>query len=198
MGPSGGGTGGMGPSGGGTGSMGPSGGGTGSMGPSGGGTAGMGPGGGGTAGMGPGGGGTAGMGPSGGGTAGMGTGGSGAGGADPNAIPPTFETLELIIMALGCDGSDCHGGNEFNPLSLVRDDSLYMNVTTFVSAKCENLPLVDPGNPDGSALIRVMTGPCGDLRQMPDGCIPGEGGGCVPDDYIAAVAQWITDGAPEE
>jgi hypothetical protein len=33
---------------------------------------------------------------------------------------------------------------------------------------------------------------------MPAGCIPGEGGGCVPDAYVTAIEQWVADGAPEE
>jgi hypothetical protein len=153
----------------------------------------MGPSGGGT-GTGGTGGGTGVAAPSSGGAGTMGNGGSGGGG---DAIPPTFATLQLVIMALGCDGSDCHSGSEFNPLDLVRDQDLYMNLTTTIAEKCENLPIVDPGNPDGSALMKVITGPCGDLPQMPAGCVPGEGGGCVPPEYIAAIEQWITDGAPE-
>lgn len=140
-----------------------------------------------------------------GGGSGSGMGGSGAGGAEPSGIPPTFETFKLIIQEYQCIGSDCHGGNEFNPLNLVRDDGLYERITTFVSTKCEDLPFIDPGNPEGSALMRVITGPCGNLMQavpgapvMPPGCTPGEGGGCIPPEHVAPVEEWIRLGAPEE
>jgi hypothetical protein len=127
-------------------------------------------------------------------------GGSGAGGAEPSGIPPTFETFKLVLQQYGCVGSDCHGGNEFNPLNLALDDGLYERITTFVSTKCENLPFIDPGNPEGSALFRSITGPCGMISQMPDDCIAEdiEGGGCVRPDHVAPVEEWIRLGAPEE
>lgn len=132
--------------------------------------------------------------------AGMGgaMGGGGAGGEPGSGIDPSLDTLRLVIMSLGCNGADCHGGNEFNPLDLQLNDELYTNLTESVSDGCEGLPIVDPGNPDGSALIRILRGPCGSIPQMPAGCTPGEGGGCVPDDYIDAIEEWVALGAPEE
>jgi hypothetical protein len=131
------------------------------------------------------------------GTEGGGSGG-GASGETASGIPATLETFRQIVSFYGCFGADCHGGNEFNPLDLRLDDDLYEDLTTTISTECDNLPIVDPGNPEGSALIRLLRGPCGATGQMPAGCIPGEGGGCLRDAEFAAVEQWIADGAPPE
>jgi hypothetical protein len=121
----------------------------------------------------------------------------GTGPVDPG-VAASFETLKEVIRGLGCFGSDCHGGNEFNPLDLQIDEELYMRLIEGTSMECDGLPYIDPGNPDGSALIRLINGPCGMTGQMPAGCTPGEGGGCVPDAYIEALEQWVANGAQEE
>jgi len=56
-------------------------------------------------------------------------------------------------------------------------------------SKCEDLPLVNPGNPDGSALVKVLEGECAKVPQMPLDCIPGEFGTCVPEEYSQAITQ---------
>lgn len=114
-------------------------------------------------------------------------------------IEASLDTLRLVIMALGCNGSDCHGGSEANPLDLRLNEDLYTNLTTSASIECDNLPIVDPGNAEGSALIRLLKGPCGETPRMPAGCFENEfENNCVPDDYIAAIEQWVADGAPPE
>lgn len=57
------------------------------------------------------------------------------------------------------------------------------------------MKLVDPGKPAQSALVKILSGPCGMTPRMPYGC-SAEAGDCIPDDYIAAVARWIANGAP--
>jgi hypothetical protein len=152
------------------------------------------------------------------GTAGMGSGGSTAGGSGGGASDamggmgaiamggapatmdgpaPTLATLEEVIVFFGCNGACCHGGNaEITPLDLRIGDDLLENLTTTVSAKCDNLPVVAPGNPEGSALIRLLKGECGGIQRMPAGCFETEAeNNCTPDDYIAAIEQWVRDGA---
>ena len=122
------------------------------------------------------------------------TGGSGGGGG--LMYPPTFETVKAILQSnYGCSGADCHGGNDHN-VSLLVNSQLYTTLTTFVS-KCESLPLVTPGMPAQSALLKILKGPCGPIRQMPDGCVGGEFGNCLQPEEIAPVEQWILMGAPQ-
>jgi hypothetical protein len=122
------------------------------------------------------------------------SGGSGGGGG--LLYPPTFETVKAILQSnYGCSGADCHGGNDHN-VSLLVNSQLYMTLTTFIS-KCESLPLVTPGMPAQSALLKILNGPCGPIRQMPDGCTGGDFGNCLKPEEIAPVEQWILMGAPQ-
>ena len=108
----------------------------------------------------------------------------------------TFETFQFIVEATPCNGSDCHGhpGNDLNLIPT--GDELYEILTTTVAEKCENLPVVNPGDPENSALVRLLKGPCGELPQMPDGCIQDQGS-CLPPQYVKAVEDWIAAGAPK-
>ncbi len=45
-------------------------------------------------------------------------------------------------------------------LPLNDDQKLYTNLTTYVSNACNN-KLVTPGNPAQSALVTILSGPCG-------------------------------------
>lgn len=85
---------------------------------------------------------------------------------------------------------------------LVVSDQLYTELTTHISVACGNIPLIAPGNPEQSALVKIIKGPCGvppnDIPRMPNGCIVDEfSNTCVPDDYIAAIEQWVRNGAPQ-
>ena len=83
---------------------------------------------------------------------------------------------------------------------MVADDpNLYTNITTHIS-ECENLPVVNPGKPQESALVKLINGPCGELPQMPNGCVatPGPEYTCLPQNYIDALTQWVANGAPQQ
>lgn len=140
--------------------------------------------------------------------------GSGAGGASGTAagasgtgsgIPATFETVKLVFGGGGpimpCSAAPCHGVHGMEPpdrpleLPPTDDTQLHMNLTTYVSKACDDTRLVTPGDPAASALIKILRGPCGATPRMPYGCTA-EAEDCIPEEYIAAVAQWIENGAP--
>jgi len=122
---------------------------------------------------------------------------------DAGSIPPTFATVKLVLGGGGaimpCASASCHavGGNAppSNPLTLQDTPDLYANMLSYVASTCGNLKLVDPGKPDQSALITSLMGPCGVSPRMPFGC---SDVACIPDDYIAALEQWIANCAPEQ
>jgi hypothetical protein len=121
------------------------------------------------------------------------TGGSGGG----EIIPPTFDTLKLVLKSnLGCLGADCHGGGNQQAPTLTISDKLYTTLTTTMSPDCGNIPLVKPGKPDESALVKIIKGPCGSIDRMPLGCTE-QDDNCVPAEYIAAITQWVANGAPQ-
>lgn len=72
---------------------------------------------------------------------------------------------------------------------------LYETLTTWTSPKCGDRKLVDPGNPDNSAIVLSMESGCGELPRMPYGCAVE---GCQADPYLPDLRQWILDGAPQE
>jgi hypothetical protein len=124
---------------------------------------------------------------------------SSTGGMPATTRPATWDTIKLVLSGTRppCNSSICHGGNGKGSLGFPvnNDDQLYAVLTQFVATACGNTVLVVPGHPEESALVKAITGPCSDqVPRMPDGCTDADGN-CVPDDYIAAVEQWITDGA---
>jgi hypothetical protein len=133
-------------------------------------------------------------------TGGVGGAGSSAGGSGGSNIPATFDTLKFVLQGTNppCVASDCHGSGTHHPLTLAVNDQLYTTLTTHVSMRCGSIPLVTPGNPQQSALVAILKGPCGETPRMPNGCIEDEfGNTCVPDEYIAAIEQWVANGAPQ-
>jgi len=132
-------------------------------------------------------------------TAGGATAGAGAG-----AIPATFETVKLVFGGGGgvmpCSAAPCHGVNGVappdHPLELhpTDDQKLYASLMSYVSKACNNTKLVEPCNPSRSALVSILKGPCGATPRMPYGCTT-QADDCIPSEYIAAVEQWIANGA---
>jgi hypothetical protein len=125
-----------------------------------------------------------------GGSAGLAGGNSGSGGG---AIEPTFAMLKGVIKT-SCFGGVCHDLPE-HPFHLVLDDKLYTTLTTHVTKTCG--PVVKPGSPQDSALVKLLKGPCGETERMPyNKCVEDTDEGCVRPEYIAAIEQWIANGAP--
>src|SRR5690606_36934762 len=134
-------------------------------------------------------------------------------GGTPAVTEQSFATLKFGISGYRPDingaASDCHsGGHEHSdvPLRLVPDEQLYAEITTHISKKCGNIPVVNPGSPETSALVKVLRGPCEEvvppeepIPRMPYGCFENEWeNNCVEDAYIDAIEQWIANGAPEQ
>lgn len=116
---------------------------------------------------------------------------SGGGGG---AVEASFDTLKSLIP-MHCFGGLCHDLPE-NPLHLTVDDKLYTTLTTHVTKHCG--PVLKPGSPQESALIRLLKGPCGETDRMPFGkCFEDGDEGCVSPQDIAALEQWIAKGAPQ-
>src|SRR6185312_17362924 len=97
--------------------------------------------------------------------------GAAANGGNSSDIPPTFDTVKLVLGGGGgvmpCSAAPCHGVQGMAPpgrpleLPPSNDAQLYANLTNYVSAACDNTKLVKPGKPAQSALISILSGPCG-------------------------------------
>src|SRR6188768_878360 len=141
-------------------------------------------------------GGSAAGGPSAGGSAGalgvggsVGGGGASAGGAGgAGGATASFGTLKNIIQ-MSCFGGLCHDLPE-HPLQLKLDDKLYTTLTTYVTENCG--PLLKPGSPQDSAIVKLLKGPCGETPRMPlDKCSQDGDEACVTSANIALLEQWI-------
>jgi hypothetical protein len=130
-----------------------------------------------------------------------GSGGGAATGGDPSPpsapIPATWDTVKLVLSGTRPPCSGCHGmGDGGFRITLNNDSQLFKSLTTTVVKDCGNNPVVTPGDPSKSALLEIIQGDCSmKTPRMPPGCVDGDAG-CVPPDYVAAVSQWISDGAP--
>ena len=127
------------------------------------------------------------------GGAGGSSGGGGASGAGGGAIEPTFGMIKGLIQT-SCFGGVCHDLSE-HTLPLTVDDKLYTTLTTHMTKHCG--PVVKPGSPQDSALVKLLKGPCGETDRMPYGKCNQDGDeGCISPDIIAAIEKWIANGAP--
>lgn len=144
---------------------------------------------------------------------GTGTGGSGGVQCVPNGgvttPPATFATVKVAFSGnipnygavTSCVSAPCHGlGGQAppppeKPLILQDDANLYMNMMTYVAHQCGDMPLVTPGKPDQSALVKILSGPCGNVVRMPYDCMDEQ---CMPAEYLAAITQWILNCAPQQ
>ena len=119
------------------------------------------------------------------------------------SIPPTFNTVKLVLGGGGaimpCASAPCHAAGGVappgNPLSLQDTPQLYATMTSYVASDCGNMKLVNPGHPEQSALLTILKGPCGVVPRMPYMC---SGDACIPDEYVAALSQWIANCAPAQ
>lgn len=116
--------------------------------------------------------------------------------AGSSLVEASFATVRQVVVQAHCADASCHNG-EAKP-RLQDDATLHATLTGHVSEACGNLPVVTPGAPERSALIKLLKGPCGGLPRMPSGCVSGpvEEYTCLPPVYIEAIERWVKNGAP--
>lgn len=115
--------------------------------------------------------------------------GDGGDGGDDGAVEPTLASIQENVFTPIC--TQCHTGASA-PQGLRLDaDVAYAMLVNIASAEVPELLRVDPGNPDGSYIIHKLEGSQTVGERMP------LGGPYLPDDTIAAIRQWISDGAME-
>jgi hypothetical protein len=73
------------------------------------------------------------------------------------------------------------------------EDLLYERLTSYRVEHCNGIMLVQPGEPDNSAMLKVVTHGCGDFI-MPPLCEDP----CMDPATYASIAAWIKAGAPKE
>jgi hypothetical protein len=112
------------------------------------------------------------------------------------------DIIEPAVPLGGCYGADCHREGEREPILLeasgttrLSDAALYQKLMTYRTVKCGGRVLVKPCAPEDSSFYLAQTNACGDLLQMPFGCVPAYDN-CTPADKLEGLRQWIANGAP--
>ena len=120
--------------------------------------------------------------------------------ADPAAMPETEATLSAVteyVLLPGCSYTSCHGSGTAGGLRFDGED-LHGALLGHEVQGTAQMPLVDPGNPEGSWLYRKMAY-----------CEPQDGEGAVTshmpinspilldDALVALVREWIAAGAQD-
>jgi hypothetical protein len=123
------------------------------------------------------------------------------------ALEPTFTIFKAMMVASPngpCFASDCHGTSDVHPERLVleQDAGLLDRMKSHVAHNCNDLLVIQPGEPQNSALVRALNGECIDaggsaLERMPGGCNTTPDCNCFYPSWMAAIEAWITAGAPD-
>ncbi len=111
---------------------------------------------------------------------------------DPNRIDPTLSSIQANIFNLNCTFSGCHAGPNPQQGQDLSAGQAHANIVNVRSMENANLFRVAPGDPDNSYLVWKIEGRDGIVGvQMPRGRAP------LPPEAIAAIRQWIADGAQD-
>jgi hypothetical protein len=129
----------------------------------------------------------------GGGGGGDGGGGGGGGGPPPPPAPPppgiepTLESIQENVFTPICTA--CHAGAGAPQGLRLEEGMSHAMLVNVPSVEVPSLDRVEPGDPDDSYLVQKVEGTAAVGGRMPLGGAP------LPADTIAAIRQWITDGA---
>lgn len=120
-----------------------------------------------------------------GGGSGGGTGGNPYGLETPPA--PTLSSIQEKVFTPIC--TECHAGASAPQGLRLEAGMSFGMLVNVASSEVPSVDRVEPGDPDNSYIIRKLDGTASVGERMP------LGGPYLPDDTIAAIRQWITDGA---
>lgn len=102
----------------------------------------------------------------------------------------SFNDLQVLVFGPMCSGCHIGGGSEQPALlDFTSDDNSYASLVNFSSINEPALSLVQPGNPSGSYLLKVLEGTQATGSRMPLRARP------VSDELIAKIRAWIEAGA---
>ncbi len=103
----------------------------------------------------------------------------------------TLAMLSTEIFTPRCAFSGCHGGGSPAEDMSLAADVIAANIIDVNSNQQSDLKRVDPGNPDGSYLLKKVIGDDIVGSQMP------LSGGALSQEEIDRISAWIQDGAPQ-
>lgn len=106
-----------------------------------------------------------------------------------SAPDPTLNSIQAEVFTPIC--TECHAGASAPQGLRLEDGMSYGMLVNVASSEVPSLDRVEPGNPDDSYIIRKLEGTASVGERMP------LGGPYLDTETIAAIRQWISDGAME-
>lgn len=119
---------------------------------------------------------------------------SSVGGTAPSsgAVTADFASIQANVFTPIC--APCHAGASAPEGMQLTADTSYSMIVSTPSQEVPSLDRIQPGDPDDSYLVQKIEGLAAVGAQMPDGCPATQP--CLDAATIAAIRQWVSQGAP--
>lgn len=109
-------------------------------------------------------------------------------------VEPTLSSISATVFVPRCTSTACHAGTGSAPVDLTAG-AAWASLYYAPSTQTELMPLVTPLDPDQSYLMLKLRGTHGAVGS---GAIMPPDGDTLGDDALQAIADWITNGAPND
>lgn len=104
---------------------------------------------------------------------------------------PSFEDVQALLL-YSCVLVSCHTPLYNQPTLLDFDGMLHDRMLSWQVSHCNDEPLVTPGQPENSAILKLVTQRCGEFVMPPLCTDP-----CVDAETYEGIEAWIKAGAPK-
>ena len=108
---------------------------------------------------------------------------------------PTLTNLQRDVFSVSCAFSSCHGKESAAANLDLAGDNLRQRLLDHQMVTPTEMPLVDPGNPDGSWLYQVLSNCQPESSVGPVSHMPRNSPTLLDPKLVAMVREWIAQGA---
>ena len=109
-------------------------------------------------------------------------------------LEPRLASISAVILVPRCASSACHGGTGSVPIDLTTPQAALAGMVNAPSTQTDELLVVAPFAPEQSYLMLRLRG----LQAGADTMPPSWGGEPLSDEEIAAISDWISNGAQDD
>jgi hypothetical protein len=109
-------------------------------------------------------------------------------------LEPRLASISAVIFVPRCASGACHSGTSGVPLDLSSAEAAFTSMVNAVSTQTDEFPVVAPFEPDRSYLMLRLDELLAGVGRMP----PDSAGDPLTDDEVAAIRDWIANGAQND
>ena len=109
-------------------------------------------------------------------------------------LEPRLASITAVILVPRCASGACHSGTSGVPVDLSTADAAFASMVNAVSTQTDAMPVVAPFEPERSYLMLRLDDLAGGAGVMP----PPSAGEPLTDEELAAVQDWIANGAQND